>query len=461
MKRPLGFTIPDGATMTGEYGKLHIIGNGQAIEVCGDFIANRCTRGDNCKYSHGEAFGSKIQNTGAVVMATALLPTIPAEQKPTPLGQGETWACQKCNNENWPRRTSCNNKKCGASGPWTCPACLNRNVQGREVCNKKGCGQPRPGAAEVIAALLGMPGGNPASANMQTLNSIMAQMSTATCGTTGNAPDGSWVCLGCSNINFPLRTTCNNKLCLMTRDQADGGPPPVTISAAGADLTTMGMGSMAPATMGVMPSLPSLGLPAVFGGSLSSSFSGVSPPPPPPPPPSSGGVFLPMTACAAAASSHHIPMGGTGGPKPYQEGSWTCGACQNVNFPLRKQCNNKKCSLPREQCDAGPPGAGGAASALASQAALIAAGLGGFSNTPPPPSMMLGNTLGYLPGIAGFSSVPPMAMAPAAVTAAGNPEGSWSCIVCSNINWPQRTSCNNKACGAPRLPEFSGSGHLL
>merc|ERR1712080_376439 len=30
---------------------------------------------------------------------------------------------------------------------------------------------------------------------------------------TGAQPDGSWTCKDCQNVNWPLRTVCNNKKC--------------------------------------------------------------------------------------------------------------------------------------------------------------------------------------------------------------------------------------------------------
>lgn len=30
------------------------------------------------------------------------------------------------------------------------------------------------------------------------------------------------------------------------------------------------------------------------------------------------------------------------------------------------------------------------------------------------------------------------------------PDGSWACAACGNVNWPLRTTCNRKTCGHPR-----------
>lgn len=247
---------------------------------------------------------TKVQNTGP------------------PAGQGETWSCLSCGNVNWPLRTVCNRKECGALGPWTCPVCSNQNYQGRAVCNRKGCSQSHPSNSAVVAAAVagkvvpGMPG----------LQALLLASS--------GAPAGSWLCTGCNNINWPLRSNCNNKVCGLPRSQADGGPV-----------------------------------------------------------------------------SHRPGLGGVGSGIP--SGSWVCTGCQNINWPLRTTCNNKTCGLPREQVDGGPP------------------------------PIAVSSTHG-IPGM--------------------NPAGSWTCTVCGNTNWPLRQTCNNKSCGLPRdqvdggTPQVSNNG---
>jgi ATP-dependent RNA helicase DDX3X len=39
----------------------------------------------------------------------------------------------------------------------------------------------------------------------------------------------------------------------------------------------------------------------------------------------------------------------------------------------------------------------------------------------------------------------------------GHPDGSWKCQFCGNVNYPSRTSCNNRGCGVPRA-EAEGKG---
>jgi|EP00927_Polykrikos_kofoidii_P077297 hypothetical protein len=256
-----------------------------------------------------------------------------------PENQGDCWTCRQCGNENWPLRTSCNNKSCGAPGPWTCPACSNKNFQGRTVCNRKGCSQPMP-----MGGVQNMQGGGTGAMNMMRLMSMQQQMqafqqlfaasqaAAAGKGASAPPPEGSWVCSSCSNVNWPLRTSCNNKSCNLAREVTDAGPPP-------------------------------------------------------------------KPACVPAKQTGSAP-----------EGSWVCASCSNTNWPLRTTCNNKQCGLPREQADGGPPEG---------------------ANTFAPVPHTLGNVgKGHSTNGGG-----------------GDPEGSWSCPECGNINWPLRTICNKKGCG--------------
>merc|ERR1719272_2429293 len=44
-----------------------------------------------------------------------------------------------------------------------------------------------------------------------------------------------------------------------------------------------------------------------------------------------------------------------------------------------------------------------------------------------------------------------MGMMQQARSGAGKPPpGSWMCMSCNNVNYPDRTTCNGKACGQPR-----------
>merc|ERR1712187_770006 len=116
-----------------------------------------------------------------------------------------------------------------------------------------------------------------------------------------------------------------------------------------------------------------------------------------------GACGMPRSMAEAPARAIHpmVSFGGPAGGQPQQrgppEGSWICIECENINFPGRDSCNKKSCGKPRAEVDGGPPPA--AEPQLAS-----------------PKGNGKGNK--------------------------GAPEGSWTCIECGNLNFPQRTTCN-------------------
>ena len=83
------------------------------------------------------------------------------------------------------------------AGSWVCPSCNNVNWPLRTTCNRKGCLQPRPGP----------PIGSVPLQQEQLRQQQQHQQ----------APEGSWTCLACNNVNWPLRTVCNNRLCKQPR----------------------------------------------------------------------------------------------------------------------------------------------------------------------------------------------------------------------------------------------------
>merc|ERR1712125_118794 len=82
-------------------------------------------------------------------------------------------------------------------GSWVCVACENINFPDKTSCNKRSCGKPR---AEVD----GGPAPSVASQPPQSMPKGNGRGG-------GGAPEGSWNCTECGNLNFPQRTTCNGK----------------------------------------------------------------------------------------------------------------------------------------------------------------------------------------------------------------------------------------------------------
>lgn len=119
---------------------------------------------------------------------------------------------------------------------------------------------------------------------------------------------------------------------------------------------------------------------------------------------------------------------------------WICPGCGNENYEGRLFCNMRKCG-------AAKPG-------------LTAADLARHPT---------GGGLGFVPqGLGkGYARPPPAAapMIPPPFQGAhqGAPPGSWKCLSCGNVNYPQRTQCNgqNGRCGQPRSAVDGGPPILV
>eukprot|EP00927_Polykrikos_kofoidii_P070858 TRINITY_DN67236_c0_g1_i1.p1 TRINITY_DN67236_c0_g1~~TRINITY_DN67236_c0_g1_i1.p1 ORF type:complete len:312 (-),score=42.14 TRINITY_DN67236_c0_g1_i1:180-1058(-) len=235
--------------------------------------------------------------------------------------EGVGWTCHKCGNHNYEGRTHCNMRSCGvardgvgptlstagsgaASGPgWKCEKCDNHNYEHRLFCNMRSCGAIRPSLGGSAVGLLAMLSNVPAVSNLQAL--------TQAANTAGSKiPAGSWVCLGCGNINFPTRTTCNAKQCGQERSLVDGGPPKADV----------GVRSV------ILP-----------GSWTCSSCQNIN---------WSNRTVCNKRSCGLARSQAD---GGPPDPSTLQlhEGSWACRHCSNVNFAQRTVCNKNGCGQPR------------------------------------------------------------------------------------------------------------------
>jgi hypothetical protein len=95
------------------------------------------------------------------------------------------------------------------------------------------------------------------------------------------------------------------------------------------------------------------------------------------------------------------------GPDGASEGDWLCPKCGNTNFAFRGTCNMRKCG--------------------ASKPTKVV----GYGNGPPPRPLPV-------------SQGPP-------------PDGSWTCESCGNVNYPFRTKCNRRNCGAEKPTETKPS----
>lgn len=194
-------------------------------------------------------------------------------------GQPEgSWLCVNCNNVNYANRMVCNTRKCGMSHPglrqaaafaqaqefqqphqfqarlpprpprpaappppaavvaqsprggpegsWTCLQCGNVNYPTREVCNTRKCRAPRPDLASAVvpdevdelqAALFEAP--PPVEIEAPVEASPRKSWSGANRGAdmSSGAPEGSWACAQCGNVNFAHREVCNTRKCRAPR----------------------------------------------------------------------------------------------------------------------------------------------------------------------------------------------------------------------------------------------------
>jgi len=266
--------------------------------------------------------------------------------------------CEKCGNHNFENRIYCNMRKCGAPGPWMCPACGNKNFAGRSVCNMRSCGQPRPppgatgGGRPVGGAAPG--GGVNQQAAIQALAMLQASglsqipgvqegitKIVASAGVGGGRPqqqqqqpqqcqEGSWVCMGCGNINFPTRTNCNAKMCGRPCSEVDGGPPKP-----GASTKSIFMpGSWVCGSCQNInwPKRETCGM-----RNCGKARTEVDAGPPSP-------QMLQAQQEGGAVPQSMAPANPLADPA---NGAWNCASCGNLNFAGREVCNRRACGLPR------------------------------------------------------------------------------------------------------------------
>jgi len=203
--------------------------------------------------------GATFQEIQAAMQQGNARPGVKPTTKPTMMMQMNSrateegsWQCASCGNVNFPGRTHCNSTRCGRpreevdaggmgayaappnfqqygappnqgannsvppDGAWVCIACQNVNFPTRMVCNGKTCGRPRsetdggpptPGMPVNAPPRVHRANGAPMSPGMQPMGG----------GAPGGAPEGSWICPSCQNVNFPTRFTCNKRGCALPR----------------------------------------------------------------------------------------------------------------------------------------------------------------------------------------------------------------------------------------------------
>lgn len=275
---------------------------------------------------------------------------------------------------------------------WSCAKCGNCNWNSRETCNMRNCGAARPLE--------------------------------------------SWTCPGCGNHNHENRPFCNMRSCGVAKPGLNVGQ--IQISASGGGYQAQGKGgSQGP------------------GGSWECMLCG-------------NANFPTRQYCNGKNGTCGVPrwqgesreaggfrgggwagVGAGAGANMSPPGSWVCSTCQNVNFPTRMTCNGNRgaCGTPRSFTTA--KGGSKGTPPTGSWVCTICANVNFPSRT-----TCNGNTCGR--ERSEVDGGPPDAPE-ARVSFSGGaerapaPEGAWTCRLCQNVNWPNRMTCNARACGAPRM----------
>lgn len=130
------------------------------------------------------------------------------------------------------------------------------------------------------------------------------------------------------------------------------------------------------------------------------------------------------------------------------QGGWTCLKCGNKNYANRDVCNMRKCGAPR------PGGVGGG---MHGGQVTVDTGVAQQAL-----QLLQASGLCQIPGVQqaigqiATQNMQVMSQALPMQTGRVKPpqqefkEGSWVCLACKNVNFPNRESCNGRSCGKPR-----------
>ena len=422
------------------------------------------------------------------------------------------WRCGGCGNSNWPQRTVCN--RCKAPKPgfesqlrngdcdWTCLNCDNINRPFRQQCNKCKMSKaeavnPRTGQLRSNTDWMCMSCGNSNYPYRIACNKCKLpkhQAMTATRSFNSDQPE-NWLCFNCDNVNLPFRTECNK--CKI--EKREGVNPETAFKRTNRDwkCTVCENVNFYYRVFCNKCQLPKSEIGEEVATQLSNDLK-YSPYPSykeaphssvPLPSELQGVPTEPIEQAAAQMFQQQVEKGGarTGRENftvdqellSNRTDNWTCYNCDNLNYPLRTQCN--KCSMSKAEAIAPETHAGRLAagdsqwqcSACSNnnyhfrlhcnkckaerpprQAAAQLYHNGGYTNssyTSTNSSFCTSNS--SYPVQQYSTSYAAQQYAGGSVAAqqyTGAQDGgvSWICTGCENVNWPRRTACNK--CGADK-----------
>lgn len=243
---------------------------------------------------------------------------------------------------------------------------------------------------------------------------------------SGPDSEDAWTCLACGNFNYGGRAVCNMKTCSQPKpieawtcpscgNENLANRPFCNMRSCGLAKPGLRAQDMAPAAS-VLPQMPQTPQMHHMGQMQQNPMQQMQ-----------QQMRMQQMPMQQMHMQQAMPTQMAGGQSAGGPGQWNCGVCGNVNWEKRSTCNGQKgtCGVPRPGAGTGNippvlPHAGGATNAAYGAAAHVQ----------------------HMAMRAPQVSQVPMG--------GGDPEGSWACPQCLNVNWPQRSSCNKKGCGLPR-----------
>lgn len=394
------------------------------------------------------------------------------------------WTCGACSNSNWPHRTVCNRCKApkpgyelqmrnGSNSEWTCLNCDNINRAFRTECNKCKMNKadavnPRTGQLRTNQDWLCMSCGNSNYPYRIACNKCKLPKHQAMTATRSFDSDKAenWLCFNCDNVNLPFRTECNK--CKI--DKKEGVNPETAFKRTNLDwkCTVCENVNFYYRVFCNKCQLPKSEIgEEVAGGrggdARSNSFPSFSDNTS-----SSGAVALPeelsgvptepIEAAAAAMYKEQVRAVGSSNVNYTiqheivndRNNNWTCFNCDNLNYPLRTQCN--KCRMSKAEAVAPETRAGRMATGDGHWQ-CSACGNGNYHfrlecnkcKAERPPRTVRSNPYAYDSGYGQGYPVQQYNNSYTQQSHQSTPTSSWICTSCQNVNWPKRTKCNK--CG--------------